>query len=281
MHDNFRTFSVGKHREYKRGARNNRIPLHRDEDFYDDLTVVRRKGYHGGPSFSFRFIGGWLRAQVGRRWDDVFSEIAEEYDARSVKGWQIRRYVTRWRGIALHCFIDDDGEIRNYEGYRGDPGRGDYFPKARGLFVHPTTGLLCYREVKNPSGFRPQPIEITNIKLDDGTWYEYIECSAERGPYYKFHAWFHCSEEVEETRYFEPVRTQDMEWYARYYANKTLEEILQSKGNQLWDRKGEMVWGQYRTRTKRTLTKRFCTDEQRQWIAHRLFVVGATVPNAA
>lgn len=275
MHDKFKTRpNRGGRGYYRKSHRENIVPVNRDESFYDGLFPSRTKGWRNWPNYNYHYFYRWLRKQIGRPWDKVFSEIAREYDRRSIERLDIERYLRH--AIHLHCFVDESGEIRSYSRYNGDPSNGDYFGKADGLYVHPKTGLLCYRHVDNPWGYKREREPITRIPLNDGTWFQLIECSPERGPYYKFDAWFHCWEEKTQRRVFEPIsdwhlkdveRSIDPDFqYYSMYKGMTLEGALRLKGYALFDRKGQQVWGKYVNETDTKLTKKFCNNAEREWI---------------
>ena len=75
----------------------------------------------------------YLRKQVGRPWDRVWSEIAATLDRRTVSGQHIFSHIRS--DVALNVWIGKDGrayEIGSFGGVMG----------VSGLFVHPATGLL-------------------------------------------------------------------------------------------------------------------------------------------
>ena len=279
MHDKFKTRpNRGGRGYYRKAHREKVVPVDRDESFYEDVLPQKDKGWRGWPNYNYHYLHRWLCKQVGRPWTTVFSEIAREYDRRSLKCHHIKGYLKH--AIHLHCFIDEAGEVRTYSGYYGDTRNSDYFAKADGLYVDPKTGLLCYRKVDNPRGYRGEVSPITRIPLNDGTWFELIECSPERGPYYKFDAWFHCYEERTQRQVFEPVREDELRYWEKqtkvdypYYSSykgKTLDEVLRMKGNSLFERKGRQVWGKYVIKTDSKLTKMFCNNAEREWIENFL-----------
>jgi hypothetical protein len=66
----------------------------------------------------------WLEKQVGRRWDDVWSEVCAGNDARSIDGWHLRQHVemavelpwTPWwyrRGPGS-LYVDERGVLRQH-----------------------------------------------------------------------------------------------------------------------------------------------------------------------
>jgi hypothetical protein len=273
MNEDFRT---RPHRAYAEG-RQNRVPLHRADEFYEGLSVARPKGYTPRPRFRFRVLRNWLRKQVGRPWNMVYSEACKEYDLRTIKGREIRKFLNEWGTVDLKCFVDPEGEVRTFEGYCGDHGTNQfsYFSKADGLYVHPESGLLCYREVENPSEHVRERKEIKYIKLADGSWYEYLQCNSARGPRDRFFAWFHCTCTVITKRYFNPISESDLVLYEQKSADEsvrlkkeiTVGALLKGRGFELVFRKGVLRWGKYCTEENTNEQKSFCTKEQLVWIA--------------
>lgn len=120
----------------------------RDYDCDDDLWAPERSG--GSRSFpklpydSKGFtdvlgpLRGYLRKQVGRPWDKVYSEMSKYLDRRSLQGRHIWTHV--WQEVDVHCYLGDDGKVysrpRRYYSRFDSPLRPD------GLYVHPVTGIL-------------------------------------------------------------------------------------------------------------------------------------------
>src|SRR5262245_51455346 len=80
----------------------------------------------------------FLHSNVGRPWDDVYSEMKQSLDSRKVTGRHIFEHV-EWE-VELHPVIGEDGKI--YECYPHYRER----PLLQGLYVDPRTGLLCWAE---------------------------------------------------------------------------------------------------------------------------------------
>lgn len=79
-------------------------------------------------------LRGYLRKQVGRPWDDVFSELSHTLDRRSTSGSHIWDHVMS--EVQTNCWMGVDGVI-----YGRAPYRRTY--AVDGLYVHPFTGVLC------------------------------------------------------------------------------------------------------------------------------------------
>jgi hypothetical protein len=104
------------------------------------VSSARRRQY-GWECKKFSDVIGplrrYLRKQVGRPWDKVWSEISQTLDKRSLTGQHIFDHV-RWE-VEQHTWVADDGGV--YATGR----RGGRWPVS-GLYVHPTTRLLRYRD---------------------------------------------------------------------------------------------------------------------------------------
>jgi len=112
----------------------------------------------------------FLRSNVGRPWDDVYSEMKQSLDSRKVTGQHIFDHV-EWE-VELHPLVGEDGKI--YESYP------HYRERAllQGLYVDPRTGLLCWAE-RNGRKPREEKKEAVLITIDsrkhyikqNGVWY--------------------------------------------------------------------------------------------------------------
>lgn len=128
--------------------------LTKDEYGLDDhgpsrapISAHRQYGWHAkefsdvlGP------LRRYLRKQVGRPWDKVWSEIWQTLDSRSLTGQHIFDHI-RWE-VEQDAYIGADGRLY-------DRGRESHVEVMGGLYVHPVTRLLCYKRV--PFGFRGGP----------------------------------------------------------------------------------------------------------------------------
>jgi hypothetical protein len=92
------------------------------EDCDVEPVVVQRMNY---PSRNFAALRNFLMTNIGRPWDDIFSEVAQVFDSRSYEGWYVRKelkdYLVRrdvWRGHSSDYyksdifFLDDEGILR-------------------------------------------------------------------------------------------------------------------------------------------------------------------------
>ncbi|HZZ99769.1 MAG TPA: hypothetical protein VFK07_03630 [Candidatus Paceibacterota bacterium] len=92
----------------------------RFKDFSDRLGPLRR----------------FLRSRVGQPWDQVYSELARHLPKNTLTGRHIWTHVRQ--EVRRNCVIGPDGRIY-------DRPECLFTDQVHGLYVHPTTGLLCYR----------------------------------------------------------------------------------------------------------------------------------------
>lgn len=124
----------------RRGSYDREIKVQIKGKNIDELEALpeqqgMRRRYDGwGPEFADRIspLIKFLRANVGRLWDKVFSEICEHADARSLRGKHLREHVEfevdtwserlakanqrwpRWRRF----YVDAEGILREDDDYR-------------------------------------------------------------------------------------------------------------------------------------------------------------------
>ncbi len=88
----------------------------------------------------------WLRAQVDRPWNIVWSELCASVDRDTMAGQHLLEHV--FSEIELHCRMDGRVALKSANrSWRGG--------RVEGLYVHPRTGLLRW-QAPLPSP-RPQP----------------------------------------------------------------------------------------------------------------------------
>jgi hypothetical protein len=92
----------------------------RDKEFNEHLGPLRR----------------FLRRQVGRPWDKIHSEIRERIDTRSALGLHVMQHLYQF--VETRTFLEGR-EVYTYGcWHRPVP--------VRGLYVHPVSGLLRWKE---------------------------------------------------------------------------------------------------------------------------------------
>ncbi len=139
-----------------RGINVNRVMRHevkRDPENADmirslKLTHHLRHQYQRS-GFNYNALKRWLRAQVGRKWDDVYSELSKAYPKNSSKTdptmfWNSVKYevYTKTRMDPVH------GVLVSGSGGEHRPESGLYRQDRYNLYVHPETGILCIAQYK-------------------------------------------------------------------------------------------------------------------------------------
>jgi hypothetical protein len=118
--------------------------LTKDEYALDDhganrAPVSRHRQYGWNAkefSDSLGPLRGYLRKQVGRPWDKVWSEIANTLDSRSLTGQHIFDHI-RWE-VELEAWAGADGRLYHKR-------RWGAIELLSGLYVHPVTRLLAWK----------------------------------------------------------------------------------------------------------------------------------------
>ena len=83
----------------------------------------------------------FLRKNVGRPWDQVYSEMKLHLDDRKVTGRHVFEHVET--EVEMHALIGDDGEL-----YKLD--YGGRYQSIYEFYVDPRTGLLCWSDNSPP-----------------------------------------------------------------------------------------------------------------------------------
>lgn len=164
----------------------------KDDTVLDELPLrdkVRPPGgrrHYWGSDYPYNKVHRFIASRVGQYWNDVFSEFCH-------LDWVPRQYKTKEQishTVELNTFLKD-GKVWYYSnGYMGaneypvedDNASHGYYTRHELYYVHPKTGILCFRKRKK-SNFKKQRAEETAktlrilgdyhqlIKLD-GLWCE-------------------------------------------------------------------------------------------------------------
>jgi hypothetical protein len=105
--------------------------------------IARRRQYSGRSKHFSDLIGPlrrYLFKQVGRPWNDVWSDITGTLDNRSLSGQHIFDHI-RWE-VAERTTLAADGCVYAV--------RWSIAKRVEGLYVHPVTGLLCHAPTARP-----------------------------------------------------------------------------------------------------------------------------------
>lgn len=156
-------------RNRKFGARLKYVPGHDYEE--QPKKALGFESYeHCGFSKDFTDVLGplqrFLRKNVGRPWDKVYSEICAGLDRRKVTGLHIFTHVNDF--VEKNCYFSEDGKPHHLSWGKESP--------VRWFYVHPRTGLLCEAPRTRPGARKRKRIaalaeETTFLRLDDETGY--------------------------------------------------------------------------------------------------------------
>jgi hypothetical protein len=151
-----------------------RIRHYDPEKDYEDLpkrvSGSRSKYIHAGDIKSFTDLLSplrrFLRTNVGRPWDKVYSEMRENLDDRKVTGRHVFEHVEM--EVETHALIGGDGEVYIL-GYNSG------LEPIYGFYVDPRTGLLCRSESRPPwkqrGKSKTHAQEVNHVRLSANTGY--------------------------------------------------------------------------------------------------------------
>jgi hypothetical protein len=155
-------------------------PEHEYENEFGGFHASSRRRTYGYECKEFTDklnpIKGALRKNLGRPWNDIYSEFSKVLDRRSNSGIHIFGHLMDF--VETNTFLGDDGEIYCYYKWGF---RGDLIRRVEGYYVDPITGRLAYSSYdrwKGTGHTRPSPD--LRIELTDGTFY----FLAENGQWY-------------------------------------------------------------------------------------------------
>lgn len=113
-------------------------------------------------------LRGYLRKNVGRKWDDVYGELCGALDRRSVSGLHVFQHLRDY--VDTNCWIGEKTGKVYTDGARGTTQPDEFY-------VHPWTGLLCeVPRTKRRWWYHDRPKEpVTEIHLEPGKSYKQIE----------------------------------------------------------------------------------------------------------
>lgn len=122
-------------------------------EYQDDEGPVRAPHSPGKINYGRKSRGissapmkRFLRSNLGRPWNQVYSDICQRIDRRSAVGREALDLLDYL--VTKHCFEDADGGIRRNYSPRSQP-------PVEGFYIHPRTQLLCYARVPYPVATKP------------------------------------------------------------------------------------------------------------------------------
>lgn len=146
-----------------------RLPYVPDQDYEDQpKRALGFESYRHSEKWFTDVLGPlerFLRKNVGRPWDKVYSELCAGLDKRKATGKHIFDHVDAM--VEKNCLIGADGRAYATD-WRGNR-------PLSGMYVHPRTGLLCEgpRETKRERDRRRLLAEDPSfLRIDDATGYQ-------------------------------------------------------------------------------------------------------------
>lgn len=175
---------MGKHKNIAKRFLNKRTPKFEKSDYPRHFSLDDEKVHpkelanprkyrnlredamrHVGTDFSF--MQRWLTSQIGKPWDDVYSEICQLADRRQFQGRHFHYWLNNQ--VDQYCTLGKDGQIYNKYGVTFH----SFWTK---FYVHPVKRTLEIYKVENQK-YRREVIkkifelEDTLFHCHDGIWY--------------------------------------------------------------------------------------------------------------
>jgi len=141
--------SGSSNKSLKTGLRLSKDHYDEDHDTGPRRHPISRYRQHGWDAKGFTDVLGplrrFLRKNVGRPWNKVYSEMSKSLNKRTLTGQHIWTHVIGARGfhgeVTQHCEVREDGKV-----YEKKSQRSRYDRPVEGLYIHPVTGILRYTE---------------------------------------------------------------------------------------------------------------------------------------
>jgi len=129
-----------------RSANKTHLAIHpgkfEDDDHGTTRHPIARRRQFGWNAKEFSDLINPLRrylvSKIGKKWNDIYSELSKTLDRRSMAGRHIWSHVTG--EVELNCEIFPDGNVYS---------RRYGFGRVHGLYVHPITGKLEFAKGTN------------------------------------------------------------------------------------------------------------------------------------
>jgi len=144
---------------------------------------ARRLGYdHKQLNENLNPLWRYLDSQVGRLWDDVYSEVCEHINPNSTVQQHI--LVHLFQHVELNAYFGEDNKLYANTKYGAGPTLLDeesYFSRFQSLYVHPITGVLCKAKLVERKRYQePTKLEFKFINdvlgfvKEEGIWYRVV-----------------------------------------------------------------------------------------------------------
>jgi hypothetical protein len=114
----------------------------------------------------------WLHDQVGRDWDEVWSEICDGLSVRNATTAHVRDHADRY--VEKNCFINNDGKVCDSRGItlNSDWGWKQFYVNPRDNTLQVAPDYRTYRKNRKKKDWVAGKDENHRCYLFDGIWYE-------------------------------------------------------------------------------------------------------------
>lgn len=134
-------------------------------------------------------LHGFIRKQVGRPWDKIYSEMCQILDKGKVTHKHVFDHVFGWVGrTVIHCADGIYREPDNISGFYDAQGKWQITSMAPEFYVHPRTGLLRKNKVETKAMRKARYSKPKQNDLIDFGNYEYRKVG---GIWFRFQ-WIPC-----------------------------------------------------------------------------------------
>ncbi|MGZ4843036.1 MAG: hypothetical protein ACXV5J_14895, partial [Candidatus Angelobacter sp.] len=149
-----------------------RLPYIPDHDYDEQPKRVGISASYRDYGYSAKWftdvlgpLRRFLEKNVGRPWNDVYSEMCASLDKRKATGKHIFDHATDM--VETHCFMGTNGKVRYLRW-------GIEECEVDDLYVHPQTGLLCRAQPVSKRELKRRRLlaeEITWLNINDESGY--------------------------------------------------------------------------------------------------------------
>lgn len=171
----------GRRKEHnKRDA----LRVYQDEELYDEpsswekIRPVGRGADRKAFNENLEPLWRYLQTQVGRCWDDVYSDIRENLSPRNTVQMHVVQHL-KWQ-VRENVYLGEDGRVCERPRYARygmpDPCLEDPTPYKYGFYVHPVTREFCVSPTKSKRTKKEPPTkfqvsELSQFRMINGEWY--------------------------------------------------------------------------------------------------------------
>lgn len=146
-----------------------------------------RYRYRKYSMFNWRKLKNFIKAQVGRTWDEVWSEISENNDWRVASEDAFRESFKE--KIRFDVYVDENGDFQSVD-WRGMV----WSQWSDTFYVEKDTGILKYIPKTKKRRYIPRESNIVHLNgleyfKHEGLWYEVVTVSFKEFENYWYYHW--------------------------------------------------------------------------------------------